>query len=246
MAALIFVFIITIAVFAQRLAATTAELRGSDETRAKILRDLEVRLENRGVDVYVDTDAGLLRLSERGIRFPSGDVHPKKEHEANVGKLARVLSEVLPCYAGGIRLGNSEEARGARYPWCEIGGRQGYQCDSAAYPAKVETILIEGHTDAQSVAAGSRPRNNLDLSAMRAAEVFKMMLDCEPELALLRNKQVEPILSVSGYGKLRPLDKANELSEKNRRIDLRFLMERPEKEDYEAEPVRRVREQLER
>jgi chemotaxis protein MotB len=104
--------------------------------------------------------------------------------------------------------------------------------------------LIEGHTDSVPIGAGFRYRDNLELSAARSAEVLRMMRDCEPGLERLRNRGGMAVVSVSGYGETRLADPADPEAARNRRIDLRFLMELPEAE--EPEPVAETREGLSR
>ena len=97
--ALIFVFIIMLAVFAYRLAEVTEDWTSTYETRGRILEDIAVRLGEAGIRVEVLADQGVLRLSDNAINFPSGDEIPVAEHHANVGFLARAIAEVAPCYA---------------------------------------------------------------------------------------------------------------------------------------------------
>ena len=95
------------------------------------------------------------------------------------------------------------------------------------FPWLLETLLIEGHTDAVPVAPGNRFRDNLELSSMRAATVHRMITACEPGMERLSNTQRQPILSTSGYGSARPATLDADRAGDNRRIDLRFLLEPP-------------------
>ena len=72
----------------------------------------------------------------------------------------------------------------------------------------------------------------MDLSARRATNTFRAMQAAAPELERMMNGSARPILSVSGYGADRPVAPGNseEAKTRNRRIDLRFLMESPRDE----------------
>ncbi len=244
MAALIFVFIIMLALFAYQLSNVTEEqanvterLTASDETRDHILQELENRLEEAGMSVEVLQDQGVLRLSDNAINFPSGSENPVVEHQLNVGRLAKALAEVIPCYVSSDRqamiAGSSIETAVLTTEntplYCqptEITST--YTCEQQTYPWLLETLLIEGHTDRVPVAGDRRFRDNLELSSMRAATVYRMITACEPRIEHMRNTENVPVLSTSGYGYTRPATLDPELSNYNRRIDLRLLLEPPE------------------
>lgn len=244
MAALIFVFIIMLALFAYQLSNVTEEqanvterLTASDETRDHILRELENRLEEAGMSVEVLQDQGVLRLSDNAINFPSGSENPVVEHQRNVGRLAKALAEVVPCYVSSDReamIAGSDidpavlttENTPLYCQPAEITST--YTCEEQDYPWLLETLLIEGHTDRVPVAGDRRFRDNLELSSMRAATVYRMITACEPRIERMRNTENVPVLSTSGYGYTRPATLDSELSDYNRRIDLRLLLEPPD------------------
>ncbi len=244
MAALIFVFIIMLALFAYQLSNVTEEqanvtekLTASDETRDHILRELENRLEEAGMSVEVLQDQGVLRLSDNAINFPSGSENPVLEHQRNVGRLAKALAEVVPCYVSSDR--QAMIAGSGIVPavltaentplYCQpVEITSTYTCEEQDYPWLLETLLIEGHTDRIPVAGDRRFRDNLELSSMRAATVYRMITACEPRIERMRNTENVPVLSTSGYGYTRPATLDPELSNYNRRIDLRLLLEPPD------------------
>lgn len=231
--ALMFVFILTLAVFALRLADVTAgmarvtgELTANQATLERILLDLEERLEGAGMRVEVILEQGVLRLSENAINFPFGGESPINRE--NVGRLARVLNEVAPCFASESRLAPLESPvadEGLDRLHCEATPNLlPYECPGL--PGRLDTILIEGHTDGVRVASGRRFRNNLELSSVRAATVHRMIVACEPGIEQIVNSYDTPVLSTSGYGSARPVS-ADVFAAENRRIDLRFLLEAP-------------------
>ena len=227
--ALIFVFIIMLAVFAYRLAEVTEDWTSTYETRTRILEDIAIRLGHEGIRVEVLADQGVLRLSDNAINFPSGREVPIAEHHTNVGFLARAIAEVAPCYAHSedVPPRNSIAADEVLRSHCQKpADPSSYSCPDLS--DRLDTLLIEGHTDEVPVAAGNRFRDNLELSSMRAATVHRMIAVCEPQIEVLHNSQGYPVLSTSGYGHTRPATRDPARADDNRRIDLRFLLEPPE------------------
>jgi chemotaxis protein MotB len=83
-------------------------------------------------------------------------------------------------------------------------------------------VFIEGHTDT----VGPDDQNWV-LSAQRAANTYRELTAISRELRQIRNRSNQEILSISGYSSTRPIDPANTASawDRNRRIDLRFVMD---------------------
>ena len=242
--ALIFVFIIMLAVFAYQLANVTRkqeerveDLEAEEKTRTRMLRDIKRRLEKAGMRVEVLADQGVLRLSDNAINFPSGSETPVPEHHLNVGRLAQAIAEVVPCYVSPGRAGSALRYGGEAVSYCQPpADPSAYDCRKQEFPWLLETLLIEGHTDDVPVAPGNRFQDNLELSSMRAATVHRMIAACEPGVERLLSTDDYPILSTSGYGYTRPATRNPERTGENRRIDLRFLLEPPEGALAPAEP----------
>lgn len=71
-------------------------------------------------------------------------------------------------------------------------------------------IMVEGHTDTDKLNSPNYPKDNWDLSVLRATEVVKIML---------ANSTVKPqILSAAGRGEFYPVDATDK--SKNRRIEI--------------------------
>jgi chemotaxis protein MotB len=71
-------------------------------------------------------------------------------------------------------------------------------------------IMVEGHTDTDSFDRTTFPRNNWDLSVLRATSVVSIMIE---------NSQVNPaILTAAGRSQYLPVDPSNKA--KNRRIEV--------------------------
>ena len=95
-----------------------------------------------------------------------------------------------------------------------------YAAGSAAI-AHIETVFVEGHTDVR----GADGRN-WQLSTERAVNTYRRLAASQPDLLALQNGAGNSVLSVSGYGATRPVpDTAVEDYDRQRRIDLRFVMD---------------------
>lgn len=71
-------------------------------------------------------------------------------------------------------------------------------------------VLVEGHTDTDKLNAPAYPKDNWDLSVLRATEVVKI---------ILANSKVQPqILSAAGRSEFHPVDALDK--SKNRRIEI--------------------------
>ena len=186
-----------LAVFAYQLASVTTDLASAQQTRDRILREIADRLERSGMSVEVVSDQGVLRLSNNAINFPSGSETPKSTHYPNVGRVARAIAEVVPCYVADVRPATTmpvrngatrEDLMGSRSPlaYCMPPvSPEPYACRETGLRWHLETLLIEGHTDEVPVAVGNRFRDNIELSSMRAATVHRMISACEPRVERL-------------------------------------------------------------
>jgi flagellar motor protein MotB len=206
MVGLLLIFIILLAYFALNLQTKTEELTGANRTRAQILNDLQQSLQDRGLQVEIDTKTGVLRLPD-DVLFDKGRYDLSDRGRNAVGKVASAMVEVLPCFTA------SELCHGER---------------SAHL---IDAVFVEGHTDSDAMYGGM---NNYGLSVRRAESTFAMLQQAQPALQSFLNKPAEepgsaPILGLSGYGPDRPIAEGdNETAkERNRRIDLRFLMTTP-------------------
>ena len=218
MSGLLFVFILTMAVFAilfqqQRdvLAETArvqqqavAELTEIDNMRRQLLESLAKSLKERGVQIQVDLEQGVLRLPE-SILFPSGSADLTPAGERAVRILGEELGRVLPCFSAAPPRG----------------------CDPVT-AGKLEVVLIEGHTDNAPIRNAPFP-DNWSLSAARSITTYRALIQAVPALAQLKNPRGVPIFGVSGYADQRPVaDNQTEAGKRlNRRIDLRFIMTAP-------------------
>jgi chemotaxis protein MotB len=208
MTGLVFIFIILMMYYALQFKVTTSKFTDVAAERASIIEQIRTELQKRGVQVTIAENNSVLRLKD-DVLFDSGQAELKPEGRANVEKLAASLRVVLPCY--------TDTARALRVTNCR------------ATLHRVEALFIEGHTDTDAF-QGPGMVDNLDLSAKRAANVYRLLKRADAALGQVctqREGRCIPVLSVSGYGADRPVngdfaDKAH-----NRRIDLRLVMLTP-------------------
>lgn len=206
MVGLVLIFIILLAYFALSLQARTAELTGANTARAKILQDLAQALKEEGLEVTIDIETGVLRLPD-DVLFESGQYRLTARGEVAVTKVANAMADILPCYT------------------------EGAPCSKARSAHRVDAIFVEGHTDKDQMSGGM---DNYDLSVMRAANTFRALKQADPLVDQMRNLPEgkagsAKILGLSGYGPDRFVDPGDtvDAKERNRRIDLRFLMMSP-------------------
>jgi outer membrane protein OmpA-like peptidoglycan-associated protein len=190
------------------------------EQRKKILESLQARLKVDFPDlqVIVSSEMDALRFKGDGL-FKSGESELLPDKKRIVEAIASRLNEILPCYTIG-RLSSWKA-----------------ECNDAG--AVIEAVQIEGHTDADGSDA-----LNLPLSTNRANETFFAMTKHEPMLTEYLNSRGQPVISVAGYGKMRPVADNTTVEGKatNRRIDLRLIMYTP----GSVEDIARIRENLRR
>lgn len=229
----VFIFILTLVTFSihakreqNEFVIAKKELKSSVITRNKILEDIKIELEKEHLEAEVLMREGIIRLGAAGIHFPASVAAPDTDSQNNIGKIARVLARVLPCYSHLVE----ENSLIASLPsWCGLDYNvTPYECNKKDYPVKIETIMIEGHTDPTPVKSTAPFSDNLTLSAMRAANVWNLMNQCNPLLSKLHNNIGKQIIGVSGYSYFRPIDPAKPADPKNRRIDIRFVMDLPD------------------
>ncbi|CAK0763189.1 hypothetical protein CCP4SC76_380003 [Gammaproteobacteria bacterium] len=205
---MLFLFIIMLMFFAMKFneAAikkidTFQTLISAEETRSKILEDIRKAMMDQGVVVEIDLENGILRLPEKILFDRNKSILSLGGRDA-VATLSKSLFLVLPCYAT-----SSQRKNGC--------GKIRHQ---------VESVFIEGHTDSDG-----DDTLNWNLSFQRSLVTYQFMIGTNPELAALRNHSGQAIISLSGYGKQRPV-KANDTDDnkrQNRRIDVRFIMSTP-------------------
>lgn len=182
-----------------------AYLTRAAAARLRILEKLrdQIRLDFPDLLIEISAESDALRFQGEGL-FDVGKSELADRPRRIVETIAARLDEILPCYT----LGRVSDFKSG--------------CNSSA--ALIEAVQIEGHTDAQGP-----DLSNLRLSTDRANATFAAMVSDRPELTAHLNFRYQPVLSVAGYGEMRPV-KTNETVEgrsTNRRIDLRIILYTP-------------------
>jgi chemotaxis protein MotB len=225
------------------------DIKDREAARGQLLVSLQQSLSNKGVTVSIDPTSGILRLPE-DLLFKTGDAAIGKENLPRLQTLAAVLASTLPCYVHGSDTSGCKVAA----PILETVLVEGHT-DRQAYKNTVLPVATPTPTTSTFfakpvpppkviVAKDSELRNDR-LSTDRALNVFKELRQAQPSLDALRNSDQQPLLGFSGYGPRRPLPDALGFSQaefqKNRRIDLRFVLS-----SRTSDELMRLREQIQR
>lgn len=180
-------------------------LKRTAVVRQRILEQLrdQLRVDFPDLLIEISHEQDALRFQGDGL-FASGQSVLAPDKRKIVETLASRLKQILPCYT----LGPS--------------ARWSKDCNDSA--AIIEAVQIEGHTDSTG-----DDRLNLDLSTKRANETFWAMIGREQNLNRHLNFRDQPVLSVAGYGEMRPIADNETAAGRstNRRIDLRIIMYTP-------------------
>ena len=187
--------------------------------RRSILERLRDQLieEFPDLNVVISAENDALRFQGDGL-FASGSFALRDQQTVQVvQRIATRLNEILPCYT-----------LGARSAWSDNCNPNG---------VVIEAVQIEGHTD-----SSGGDIFNLKLSTERANTTFAEMVGNQPGLVSHFNYRDQPVLSVAGYGKMRPIadNETPEGQSTNRRIDLRIIMFTP----GSSEEIERIRQDL--
>jgi outer membrane protein OmpA-like peptidoglycan-associated protein len=185
--------------------------------RRQILQKLrdQLKVDFPDLQVVISEENDALRFQGDGL-FQSSQSVLRPERRAIVESIADRLEAILPCYT-----------LGSKSTWSD-------GCNSGA--AIIEAVQIEGHTDSTG-----DDISNLRLSTERANSTFIAMTGREPGLVAHQNFRGQPVLSVAGYGKMRPIAGNDTAAGRatNRRIDLRIIMYTPSRSN-EIDNIRKA------
>jgi chemotaxis protein MotB len=178
-----------------------------------LLSEIDKALSSEGVDVEADTAQGILRMKDK-VLFDQGSADLRREGQAAIGKIVEEFDSRMRCY-----IVSADDLRAL--------------CPVSSAPI-IDGVFIEGHTDNDPV-LGGRYRSNWELSTARAINTFQAMESADPAFTHLLNARDDALFGVSGYGETRPLNANGNAAEKqrNRRIDIRFLLRTPTQADVE-------------
>lgn len=197
-----------------------AYLTRSAAERRRILETLrdQLKVDFPDLQVVISEESDALRFQGEGL-FDRGVSTLKADRRAVVEKIAARLEQILPCYT--------------------LGPKKSWNAECNPSLSIIEALQIEGHTDSDGT-----PDSNLNLSTARANSTFTTMTASKPRLVEFHNFRNQPVLSVAGYGQMRPI-RTNDTPEgkaTNRRVDLRIIMYSPSRSDE----IERIRNSLEK
>lgn len=192
-----------------------AYLTRSAAERRRILETLrnQLKVDFPDLQVVISEESDALRFQGEGL-FDRGISTLKADRKAVVERIAARLEQILPCYT--------------------LGPKKSWNAECNPSLSIIEALQIEGHTDSDGT-----PDSNLNLSTARANSTFTTMTASKPRLVDFQNFRNQPVLSVAGYGQMRPI-RNNDTPEgkaTNRRVDLRIIMYSPSRSD-EIERIR--------
>ncbi len=225
---IIFIFIILLTQSAEQFKAKTDSDLAAQEARSAVLNAIVNDLKAQSIRIEFDIKNGIIRLPE-GVVFDVGQSDLAEDKKPKVHKIFETIGNYLPCLTDSTK---NNDFCTKKFPF--------YAKPYKDRP-RLNTLLIEGHTDKQKYANDAY--GNWKLSVNRAVNVYQFFWENFPDIRDLTNQDKQNLISVSGYGDTRPLPDENaDLLDnpKDRRIDLRFVME-----TSEPEPVKEIKQDTE-
>lgn len=244
----------------QKQNALIEDLTDSEATRIEVLQNIGSFLQSRGLNVTIIRDEGILRLPEEMLFAKANWELGGRGVDASktLKTLGEALDQVLPCYTLGprSRQDNCPKTKAKieaifieGHADADIYSRRARPAVAPNSPPRGETGFSlfrrdqsppnpppQAENRPSSIAPLGPPKDNLDLSALRATSTYRELLRVNKELRDYLNPAGQQVLSVSGYGEYRPVspmvgEAPESFKQRNRRIDLRILMATPRSED---------------
>lgn len=232
MSGLLMVFILATMVLVLQLVNVQIDIKTEKENLTKaekvrqdLLLDIQNTLNKEEIEVFLSENNTVLRIPEKVISFESASFQlpSGEENERRITRIGEVIEDKL-----------------------NKPGIKNY----------IDTVFIEGHTDSQPY-NDPRIKGNWGLSTFRAIQLWEFWANSQGKasnLSKIENKDKKMMFSVSGYAHSRPIicidgvtdpsitsctttypkERANEAHSKNRRIDIRFTIRKPESKEFEG------------
>ena len=214
------------------------------QERSILLKNIEKEMRKKNIQTEVDEKNGVLKLKDLHY-FSKGSYKLSLKGEKDFQKIRKIF-ESLICYSD---LANPT----TKDKWIKKpGGKNNFDkwknfCNnSKKYRNKsgvIDSILIEGHADSTPIGKKLRRKGiktNIELAMKRAQTVYSFLTNYTEAtkkskedggyLYFLSNKQGLPLFGVTSYGNLRrnqKRDRSPSSEEKDRRINIRFIMSQP-------------------
>lgn len=203
MIGILFIFIVMVMVLLSRPPPIDKHINEPSSTPvdplADVVKIIGDELKNAGIPVTIDPASGVISLpTDMLFAVGRSDLAPEGIDALQV--IALKLKHILPCYVHSQRQSSPTD------------------CPPNPMNVDIETLLIEGHTDAMPLQRGEY--SNWHLGLDRARTVYKML--GQHGMHIFQNDRLQPILGISSYADERPHDRDN--AEKNRRVELRFVL----------------------
>lgn len=230
---LVFIFITTLVAFSlvyQKEKITyekiQADLMKAPLSQDSILKQIQQDLTANGIKSDIISQEGILRLQDDAIAFPMAKAYPDLEYRKNLAKIAKVLARQINCYTKDKANVTQTAVADESYEHCSAAITAPQTVCSNPYANSIQSIMIEGHTDSVPLKAGVGYFDNLTLSSARASTVFRIMRRCAPELESFMNEDNQAVFGVAGYSSSRPAFPEDPRDARNRRIDIRIIMDK--------------------
>lgn len=216
--AVLFVFIITLIAYiinftANQINQVSVGQQISDVVARQsfLVESISQRLNARGISHEKDVPNGIIRLDANTLSFDSGSYTLSENQQNLLSTVARVLSEVVVCYA--------DQSQEELTILMKCGPEQ---------KGQLKAVFVEGHTDNTPLSVNNPISSNLELSVLRALTV-RDILNKFPLLTHLKNTEGDPLFFVAGFGEGNPIRRYSEPTAdfQNRRIDIRLVLEQP-------------------
>ncbi len=184
----------------------SSQMRDTNYLTADFVRKLSKFLKSAGVAHTVSEKKGVIAFTEESVAFLSGGASIKTEQANNLASIKVILESLVPCYLDG-------------------GVQRFFNICQPYMKGQLDSIVIEGHTD--NVPIRSKKIDNLDLSFSRAKAFYEQVTS--EKIRNLKNSSGNKIFMVLGAGSNQPINDYSvpTSDSENRRIELRFIMNRP-------------------
>jgi|GEM_PF-3239696 len=199
MVGLLFVFIIMVVILSQRVEDAESGSKNNDPPESPVLTIGKI-IQKFGVPVVIDPASGVITLPADTL-FPKGLANLNAGGIEVLGRAKVALNGVLPCYIYSERKNRTN-------------------CPPNPNEVEIETILIEGHTDATPLQRGIYTNWHLGLDRARA--VYEMIT--VGSMQSFKNERKLDVVGISSYADKRPNKSDPKDDAKNRRVELRFVL----------------------
>ena len=221
MVGLLFVFIIMVVILSQRVNEAESEIKNSDPLGSAV-GTIGEKIRQSGVPVAIDPASGVITLPADTL-FPKGLAELNTGGMVVLGRAKVALNGILPCYIYSERKNRSN-------------------CPPNPNEVEIETIFIEGHTDATPLQRGIYTNWHLGLD--RAHAVYDVLT--VGSMQNFKNERSLDVVGISSYADKRPNKDDPKDDAKNRRVELRFVLAFKAQVNKSAPDVKSVQDKLQK